>query len=152
MFNLSLTWTIQKKSGKILKMQQPNTMQLLKIQKRQQTNANTLHCKKDSTKIQSNYLSAKCGKTKQIFIQRSKKQNKSSIISGWEGDWLIQEGTSYPAKITHNFLQAENYSIMNQHKLFLETTNIYEPLKKTEKCPQNVQKFYWHHINSTQDK
>ena len=30
---------------------------------------------------------------------------------------------------------------MNQHKLFLETTNIYEPLKKTEKCPQNVQNF-----------
>ena len=121
-------------------MQQNNTMQLLKIQKSHHTNANTLDCKKVSTPIQSKYLSARCGKTKQIFIQRSKKQNRSSIISGW-GDWLIQEGTSYPANIMHNFLQAENYSIMNQHKFFLETTNIYDPLKKTEKCPQNDQNF-----------
>ena len=32
-----------------------------------------------------------------IFIQRSKKQNRSSIISG-RGDWLIQEGTKLSSK------------------------------------------------------
>ena len=76
MFIFSLTWTNRKKSEKILKMQQSNTMQLFKIQKKQHTNANTLDCKKDSTQIQSKYLSVKCGKTKHIFIQRSKKKNK----------------------------------------------------------------------------
>ena len=87
-----------------------------------------------------------------LFKEVKKKQNRSSIISGWEGDWLIQEGTKLSSKITHNFLQAENYSTINRHKLFLDTTNIYEMLKKSEKCPQKVQKFYWYHINSTQEK
>ena len=61
----------------ILKMQQSITMQLLKIQKRQHANANTLDCKKDRTPIQSKYLSAKGGKTKQIFIRKGKKKIKT---------------------------------------------------------------------------
>ena len=45
-FKFILTWTNRKKGETILKMQQTNTMQLLKIQKSHQTNANTLDCKK----------------------------------------------------------------------------------------------------------
>ena len=90
-------------------------------------------------------------KRNRFLFKEVKKQNRSSIISGWEGDWLIQEGTSYPAKITHNFLQAEKYSIINQHKLFLETTNIWAA-QKDRKMSQKFKKFYWYHNNSTQEK
>ena len=85
-------------------MQQTNTMQLLKIQKSRHPNANTLDCKKDSTPIQSKYLSAKCGKTKQIFTQRSKKQKRRSIISGSEEEvGYFKKEQSYPAKLRITF-------------------------------------------------
>ena len=65
--------------------------------------------KKTAHQDDLNDLSAKCGKTKQIFIQKSKKQNRSPIISGWEEEvGYFKKEQSYPAKTTHNFPQSWN--------------------------------------------